>query len=32
VASASLLENWIDDAGRHAWFLFEASPRGEPSG
>ena len=25
VASASLLENWIDEARRRAWFLFEAS-------
>jgi len=23
VASASLLENWIDEAERRAWFLFE---------
>jgi starvation-inducible DNA-binding protein len=25
VASASLLENWIDDAERRTWFLYEAS-------
>jgi len=25
VASASLLENWIDDAQRRSWFLFEIS-------
>jgi starvation-inducible DNA-binding protein len=25
VASASLIENWIDEAERRAWFLFEAS-------
>jgi starvation-inducible DNA-binding protein len=25
VATASLLENWIDEAERRAWFLFEAS-------
>jgi starvation-inducible DNA-binding protein len=25
VASASLLEIWIDEAKRRAWFLFEAS-------
>lgn len=31
VASESLLENWIDDAERRAWFLFEAS-RGLSSG
>jgi starvation-inducible DNA-binding protein len=28
VASASLLENWIDEAERRTWFLFEASRRG----
>jgi len=25
VATASLLENWIDEAERCAWFLFEAT-------
>jgi starvation-inducible DNA-binding protein len=25
VATASLIENWIDDAERRAWFLFEAA-------
>jgi starvation-inducible DNA-binding protein len=25
IATASLLENWIDDAERRTWFLFEAS-------
>ena len=25
VASASLLENWIDQAERRTWFLFEAA-------
>jgi len=25
VASASLLENWIDEAERRAWFLFEST-------
>src|SRR5262245_51320947 len=25
VASASLIENWIDEAERRTWFLFEAS-------
>jgi starvation-inducible DNA-binding protein len=25
VATASLLENWIDEAERRVWFLFEAS-------
>jgi starvation-inducible DNA-binding protein len=28
VASASLLENWIDEAERRTWFLFEASRGG----
>jgi starvation-inducible DNA-binding protein len=25
VAGASLLENWIDEAERRTWFLFEAT-------
>jgi starvation-inducible DNA-binding protein len=29
VASASLLENWIDEAERRAWFLFETCRSGE---
>jgi starvation-inducible DNA-binding protein len=29
VASASLIENWIDEAERRTWFLFEASRSGE---
>jgi len=29
VASASLLENWIDEAERRTWFLYEASRAGE---
>jgi starvation-inducible DNA-binding protein len=32
VASASLLETWIDEAERRVWFLFEASRRGEEPG
>lgn len=32
VASASLLENWIDEAERRVWFLFESSRHGESSG
>jgi starvation-inducible DNA-binding protein len=28
VATASLLENWIDEAQRRSWFLFEATRRG----
>src|SRR6267142_5077169 len=31
VASASLLENWNDEAERRVWFLFEASRHGEAS-
>ena len=30
VATASLLENWIDEAERRTWFLFEATRRTEP--
>jgi len=30
VASASLLEVWIDEAEQRIWFLFEAGRRGEP--
>jgi len=30
VASASLLENWIDETERRTWFLFEAGRRDEP--
>jgi len=29
VATASLLEVWIDEAERRSWFLFEATRRGE---
>jgi len=28
VATASLLENWVDEAERRVWFLFEASRNG----
>jgi starvation-inducible DNA-binding protein len=28
IATASLLETWIDEAERRVWFLFEASQRG----
>ena len=31
VASASLIENWIDEAERRTWFLFEATRAGERS-
>ena len=30
VATASLLENWIDEAERRVWFLFESTRHGEP--
>jgi starvation-inducible DNA-binding protein len=32
VATASLIEVWIDEAEKRGWFLFEASRRGSPSG
>jgi starvation-inducible DNA-binding protein len=32
VASARLLETWIDEAERRTWFLFEAGRPGEPAG
>jgi len=32
VATASLLELWIDEAERRVWFLFEASRRGDEPG
>ena len=32
VATASMLEIWIDEAERRAWFLFEASRRADESG
>lgn len=32
VATASLLEVWIDEAERRAWFLFEATRHGETPG
>jgi starvation-inducible DNA-binding protein len=32
VASAGLLETWIDEAERRTWFLFEATRSGEPDG
>src|SRR5262249_25174631 len=31
VATASLLENWINEAERRVWFLFEATQRGGPA-
>jgi starvation-inducible DNA-binding protein len=32
VATASLIENWIDEAEGRVWFLFEASRAGESAG
>ena len=32
IASTSLIEVWIDETERRAWFLFEASRRGDSSG
>ena len=32
IATASLIEVWIDEGERRTWFLFEASRRGDPSG
>lgn len=31
VATASLLENWVNEAERRVWFLFEATHKGEPA-
>ena len=32
IATASLIETWIDETERRTWFLFEASRRGEATG
>jgi len=32
IATASLIEVWIDETERRTWFLFEASRRGDPTG
>jgi len=32
IASASLIEVWIDETERRTWFLFEASRKGTPTG
>ena len=32
VATASLLETFIDDAERRVWFLYEIGRRGDPTG
>jgi len=32
IATASLIENWIDETERRTWFLFESSRRGDSTG
>jgi starvation-inducible DNA-binding protein len=32
LATASLIEVWIDETERRTWFLFEAARKGDPSG
>ena len=32
VATASLLEVWIDEAEKRVWYLFEASRKGDEPG
>jgi starvation-inducible DNA-binding protein len=32
IATASLIEVWIDETEHRAWFLFEASRRGDATG
>lgn len=32
IATASLIEGWVDEAERRTWFLFESSRRGDSSG
>jgi starvation-inducible DNA-binding protein len=32
IATASLIENWVDEGERRAWFLFETNRRGETGG
>jgi starvation-inducible DNA-binding protein len=32
IATASLIENWIDETERRTWFLFEAGRRGDATG
>jgi starvation-inducible DNA-binding protein len=32
IASASLIETWIDETERRTWFLFESSRHGDPTG
>ena len=32
IATASLIENWIDETERRAWFLFESSRNADSGG
>jgi starvation-inducible DNA-binding protein len=32
IATASLIEVWVDETERRTWFLFESSRRGDSSG
>jgi starvation-inducible DNA-binding protein len=32
IATASLIETWIDETERRTWFLFESSRHGDPTG
>jgi len=32
IATASLIETWIDETERRTWFLFEAGRRGDNTG
>jgi starvation-inducible DNA-binding protein len=32
IATASLIEGWIDETERRSWFLFEASRQGDSTG
>jgi len=32
IATASLIENWIDETERRTWFLFESSRKGDATG
>ncbi|HTJ99759.1 MAG TPA: ferritin-like domain-containing protein, partial [Bordetella sp.] len=32
IATASLIENWIDETEQRTWFLFETSRRGDSTG
>ena len=32
IATASLIENWIDETERRTWFLFEASRNADSGG